>query len=113
MSRPRSLADADTVEFAPGVEVTQLSCGDRLQGQYVDMAPGSRVGTHAHPNEQLTFVLDGAVRLILGDESYRVEATESLLIPGTVDHAAEADATTGAIAFDVFCPPRDELPSVD
>lgn len=109
----QSVQTADTVELVPGVEITRLSSGERLQGQYVSMAPDSRVDTHHHPNEQLTFVLDGELDLVLADERFTLVAGESLLIPGDVAHAAETGSETGATAFDVFSPPRDALPDLD
>lgn len=113
MTAPETVADANTVELAPGVEVTRLASGERLQGQYVQMAPEGRVDAHAHPHEQLTFVLSGRLTLILEKDRYELEATDSLLIPGDVEHAAEADAEAGATAFDVFSPPRGELSNLD
>lgn len=113
MSEKRSVERAETVEPAPGVQITRLSTGDRLQAQHVRMAPDSRVDTHDHPNEQLTYLVDGALTLILDGEPVELAPGDSLAIPGEVAHAAVTGPDAGATAIDVFTPPRDGLPDLD
>ncbi|MGC1294936.1 MAG: cupin domain-containing protein [Alloacidobacterium sp.] len=66
---------------------------------------GCLIPEHSHHNEQITYVLEGALRFILnGDEVVTVNAGETLVIPPHVKHSAEALIDT--IDLDVFAPPR-------
>ncbi len=113
MVEKRTLVEGEGIAFADGVTITQLSRGERLQGQIVEMAPDSRVDTHSHPNEQLTFAVEGTLSLIVDGEEIQLGAGESLLIPGGAEHAAVTEPDSSAVAFDVFSPPREGLPNVE
>jgi quercetin dioxygenase-like cupin family protein len=66
---------------------------------------GCIVPEHSHHNEQITYVLEGALRFTLNsDEIVTVNAGEMLVIPPHVKHSAEALEDT--IDLDVFAPPR-------
>lgn len=66
---------------------------------------GCIVPEHSHHNEQITYVLEGALRFILnGNEAVTVNTGETLVIPPNVRHSAEALVDT--IDLDVFAPPR-------
>jgi len=85
----------------------RLVTGERLMIAHVYLAKGAIVPTHAHDNEQLTYILEGALRFWLGeDESEVVDvaAGEVLHIPSNVTHKAEALEDT--LDVDVFAPPR-------
>ena len=63
---------------------------------------------HSHENEQLTWIVEGTLRLWLGEdgdeEMFDVAAGEVLHIPSHVPHRAEALADT--LDVDIFQPPR-------
>lgn len=66
---------------------------------------GCLIPEHSHHNEQITYVLEGALRFTLnGDEVVTVNSGETLVIPSNVKHSAEALEDT--IDLDVFAPPR-------
>ncbi len=66
---------------------------------------GCIVPEHSHHNEQITYILEGALRFTMnGDEVVTVHAGEMLVIPPSVKHSAEALEDT--IDLDVFTPPR-------
>ena len=70
---------------------------------------GAIVPQHSHPNEQITYILEGALRFTLGGSDGRVitvGAGEVLVIPAHLPHAAEALEDT--IDLDVFAPPRED-----
>jgi quercetin dioxygenase-like cupin family protein len=67
------------------------------------------VPKHHHHNEQLTYILEGALRFWIGEDGNEVidvHAGEVLLIPGNVPHKAEALEDT--LDVDVFSPPRED-----
>jgi quercetin dioxygenase-like cupin family protein len=65
------------------------------------------VPRHSHPNEQITFITEGALRFDYDDgTSHTVRAGEILVIPGDLHHSATALEDT--IDFDIFAPPRQD-----
>lgn len=65
---------------------------------------GASVPLHSHENEQITYILEGALKFTLPEGEIVVRAGEILVIPADVPHSAEALEDT--IDLDVFCPPR-------
>ena len=83
--------------------------GDRMMLAHVYLAKGSIVPKHSHENEQLTYILEGALRFWIGEDGAQelvVRAGEVLVIPSNVPHRAEALEDT--LDVDVFCPPRQD-----
>jgi len=83
--------------------------GDRVMIAHVYLAAGSVVPRHSHENEQVTYILEGALRFWIGEdgvEQIDVRAGEVLHIPSNVKHKAEALEDT--IDVDVFSPPRQD-----
>ena len=75
----------------------------------VYIAKGGVVPQHSHENEQLTYILEGTLRLWLGADGEQVVDVgpgEVLHIPSWLPHAAEAIETT--LDVDIFCPPRQD-----
>lgn len=87
----------------------RLITGERMMLAHVYLKKGCIVPMHSHDNEQLTYIVDGALRFWIGDEtaeSFVVSSGEVLVIPSHVPHKAEAVVDT--LDVDVFCPPRQD-----
>jgi quercetin dioxygenase-like cupin family protein len=87
----------------------RLVTGERVMLAHVYLKRGFVVPRHQHDNEQLTYILDGALRFWIGeDESQElvVRAGEVLHLPSWVWHKAEALEDT--LDVDVFSPPRQD-----
>ena len=102
-----------TWESMPKERVTdklsrRLITGERMMLAHVYLEKGSIVPKHSHENEQLTYVLEGALRFWIGEEEEEldVRAGEVLVIPSWVPHKAEALEDT--LDVDVFDPPRED-----
>jgi quercetin dioxygenase-like cupin family protein len=83
--------------------------GERMMLAHVYLKQGSVVPRHSHDNEQLTYILEGALRFKLGPEGSEVivvRAGEVLVIPSNVLH--EAEALEDTLDVDVFSPPRQD-----
>ncbi|MCU1284961.1 MAG: Pectin degradation protein KdgF [Acidobacteriales bacterium] len=65
---------------------------------------GVVVPTHHHPNEQIAFVVSGALKFTVDGREILVRTGEVLCIPPNVPHSAEAVEDT--VDVDVFTPPR-------
>ncbi len=87
----------------------RLITGERMMLAHVYLKKGCIVPKHSHLNEQLTYILEGALRFWLGDDQTDeviVRAGEVLHIPGNVPHKAEALEDT--LDVDIFSPPRED-----
>ena len=83
--------------------------GERAMVAQVFLKKGAIVQTHTHESEQITYILEGALRLWLGangEQDVTVHAGEILTIPSNVPHRAEALEDT--LDVDVFSPPRED-----
>jgi quercetin dioxygenase-like cupin family protein len=87
----------------------RLISAERMMLAHVYLQKGCVVPKHSHENEQLTYILEGALRFWLGeDESEVVDvaAGEVLHLPSHLPHKAEALETT--LDVDIFSPPRQD-----
>lgn len=87
----------------------RLITADRMMLTHVYLKKGCIVPQHSHENEQLTYVLDGALHFWIGEngeEEVTVRAGEVLVIPSHVLHKAEALEDT--LDVDIFSPPRQD-----
>lgn len=87
----------------------RLITGDSMMLAHVYLKQGCVVPKHQHHNEQLTYILEGALRFRLGEagsEVIDVRAGEVLHIPANVWH--EAEALEDTLDVDIFSPPRED-----
>ncbi len=87
----------------------RLITGERMMLAHVYLNKGCIVPKHSHENEQLTYILEGALHFWIGEdeaEEIVVRAGEVLHIPSNVPHKAQALEDT--LDVDVFSPPRQD-----
>ena len=87
----------------------RIITGEKMMLAHVYLKKGAIVPRHAHHNEQLTYILEGKLRFLIGAdgaEEIIVGAGEVLVIPSNVPHQAEALEDT--LDVDVFSPPRQD-----
>ncbi len=87
----------------------RLITGDRMMLAHVYLKKGCIVPKHQHENEQLTYVLEGALHFWIGEQGEQeiiVRAGDVLHIPSMVWHKAEAIEDT--LDVDIFDPPRQD-----
>ena len=85
----------------------RLITGERSMLAHVYLKRGCIVPFHSHENEQISYILSGALRFWLGEEGEQelvLRAGEVLVIPSHVRHKAEALEDT--VDVDIFTPPR-------
>jgi len=83
--------------------------GDRMMVAHIYLKKGAVVPKHQHENEQITYVLQGALRFRLGTDGgqeVEVRSGEVLAIPPNLPHTAEALEDT--LDVDIFDPPRQD-----
>lgn len=78
--------------------------GQNVMLARVLLKKGCIVPEHSHHNEQITYVLEGALKFWIDGKELVVNAGEVLTIPPHMPHKAEALEYT--VDLDVFNPPR-------
>jgi quercetin dioxygenase-like cupin family protein len=87
----------------------RLITGDDMMLAHVYLDKGAIVPKHSHHNEQLTYIIEGALHFWIGEDGAEecvVRAGEVLHIPSNVYHKAEALEDT--LDVDIFSPPRED-----
>ena len=107
-SRPAEL------QYVPWISVTledltptlqrQMVWGQEIMLARVLLKKGCIVPEHSHHNEQLTYILEGALKFWIDGKEIVVNAGETLCIPSNMPHKAQALEDT--VDLDVFAPPR-------
>ena len=82
----------------------KIICGEREMMAQIYLKRGAQVPMHSHESEQMTYVLQGALRFLVDGEEVIVREGDVLHIPSGVAHQAEALEDT--FELDVFSPIR-------
>ena len=82
----------------------EMVVGNEVMLARVLMKKGAHVPLHHHHNEQVTYILEGALKFAIDGKEIVVRAGEVLCIPPNMPH--EAWALEETIDLDVFNPPR-------
>jgi quercetin dioxygenase-like cupin family protein len=101
-------SDMPAEQLKPGLS-RKLITGERMMIAHVYFKTGEEVPRHSHENEQLTYVLSGALRFWFGandEQEVTVRAGEVVVIPSNLPHRAVALEET--LDVDVFSPPRQD-----
>jgi quercetin dioxygenase-like cupin family protein len=84
----------------------KIVTGANVMLAMVDLLPGSVVPEHSHESEQLSYMLEGALKMWVADEEIILKAGQVLVIPPNVPHRAVAEQK--ALTLDVFSPIRQD-----
>jgi quercetin dioxygenase-like cupin family protein len=82
----------------------KIIAGEREMLAQIYLKRGALVPMHAHESEQMTYILQGALKVLVGGEEVMVREGEVLHIPSGTPHQAEALEDT--FELDVFSPVR-------
>jgi quercetin dioxygenase-like cupin family protein len=97
------------LETLKGTITRKLVTGDRIMVAQITLKAGDEVPQHAHENEQVSYVVEGALRFFLGADGERVvevRSGEVLVIPSNLPHRVVALADS--FDLDLFNPPRQD-----
>ena len=84
----------------------QFVVGTDVMVARVLLKKGAHVPLHSHHNEQVTYILEGALKFALEGKEVTVHAGEVLCIPPNIPH--EAFALEDTVDLDIFNPPRQD-----
>jgi quercetin dioxygenase-like cupin family protein len=103
---PGRWSDKVQREVAPGIFRRVLAGAHTMIVQY-ELKKDATLPLHTHPSEQITYVLSGALSLVVNGETFVVRAGETLVIPSGAEHGGSALEDT--LEIDTFGPVRDDL----
>ena len=108
------MSTPETFKYIPWKEVEreklnplidrEMVVGNQVMLARVLMKKGAHVPLHHHHNEQVTYILEGALKFAIDGKEIVVRAGEVLCIPPNMPH--EAWALEETVDLDVFNPPR-------
>lgn len=82
----------------------KIVAGEREMLAQIYLKRGAQVPLHSHESEQMSYILQGALRVLVDGEEITVREGEVLHIPSGVPHQAEALEDT--FELDIFSPVR-------
>jgi quercetin dioxygenase-like cupin family protein len=92
------------LEVMSAVISRKVISGQRAMVAQVFLKKDAVVPEHRHESEQITYILEGALKFELEGNEVIVRQGEVLLIPSNVPHRAVALEDT--LDLDIFCPIR-------
>jgi quercetin dioxygenase-like cupin family protein len=84
----------------------QFVVGERSMLARIILRKGSIVPLHSHDNEQISYIMEGALKFVIEGRELILRGGEILVIPSNLPHSAEA--LEDSVALDIFCPPRED-----
>ena len=90
----------------PGIKLKTLVYGEKTLFTEFRIDAGSVLPQHAHIHEQTGYLIEGKIRLTIGEQVFEVEKGDCWSIPGNMEHGAEI--IKDSVAIEVFSPVRDE-----
>ena len=89
----------------PGLRRRILAHNDNMMLVEHRMEPDWKGARHAHPQDQLVYVIAGRLRFTCGDQSFDIGAGDSFIVRGNIEHEAAALGEPCTV-LDVFTPTR-------
>ena len=80
--------------------------GERCTVGDVQLDADTIIPIHDHPHEQITYLLEGSMDFVVGDETQTMKPGDIAVIPGGVPHGGRTISACRVI--DVFAPARDD-----
>lgn len=101
----------EQITSIPPRQLTERIIGHYVHGEkstlgLVILEQGSSVPPHQHPQEQITYILEGSLQMVIDGKDCLLEAGTYYVIPSNVVHSAVA--STACKLIDVFSPVRED-----
>ena len=98
-------AEMEPEQMSPTL-TRQFVSGERSMLARIMLKKGCVVPEHMHPNEQIAYIVSGALEFVVAGVTHVVRAGEILVIPANIPHSATALEDTEDL--DLFAPPRQD-----
>ncbi|MFI5187436.1 MAG: cupin domain-containing protein [Chitinophagales bacterium] len=92
-------------EVVPGI-TGYYAHGDKQSFGYVEIKKGSVLPEHHHVHEQITYIIEGQLNMVIGGEPCPLTSGMYHVIPSNIPHSAIA--ITDCKVIDTFSPVRDD-----
>ncbi len=102
------IKDLKPKELVPGINGYYVH-GDQISFGLVELDAGSSVPLHQHVQEQITYIIEGELDMVIGGESCVLTAGMYHVIPSNTLHSAVA--ITACKVIDTFSPVREDYKS--
>ena len=99
------IKDIKPKELAPGI-TGHYAHGEKHTLGFIELKKGSSVPLHFHIHEQITFIIDGQLDMIIGGQTCSLTTGMYHIIHSNVPHSAVA--VTDCKVIDTFAPVRDD-----
>ena len=76
--------------------------------QYWQLPPGAGARPHSHPEQQLTYVQNGRMKLVVDDEEFELTEGCFALIPSGATHSTKNLGSSVVVNIDIFLPDRSD-----
>ena len=103
-----NIKNIQSKEIVPGI-TGFYAHGDKQTFGYIEIKAGSVVPEHHHVHEQITYIIEGQLNMMIGGESYPLTAGMYHVIPSNMPHSAVA--ITDCKLIDAFSPVREDYRS--
>jgi mannose-6-phosphate isomerase-like protein (cupin superfamily) len=90
----------------PGILVKLLATGKNVSLSLLYAEPGKSFEIHAHPEEELAYILQGRGILTVEGKPYPVEAPCVMKIPPHLHHGLEVTGKETLLKLNAHSPPR-------
>ena len=99
------------IELAPGIRRRTVTHGETMYQMIAELAAGSVMPEHKHPQEQIIHIMAGRMKVNVGGVSHELRPGQSYYLASNVPHGVETLEKTTVL--DTFSPPRDEYIALD
>lgn len=100
-----SIKNIKPKELAPGI-TGYYAHGDKSTFGYIEIKKGSSVPLHHHIHEQITYIIEGQLDMVIGEVACSLTSGMYHVIPSNTPHSAIA--VTDCKVIDVFGPVRED-----
>ncbi|MEX1203118.1 MAG: cupin domain-containing protein [Ferruginibacter sp.] len=100
-----NLKDVIPKTLLPGI-IGYYAHGAQASMGLVELSGGTIMPIHQHIHEQITYIIEGHLDMVINDKPYSLFAGNYFVIPSNVWHGAKA--ITDCKLIDVFSPVREE-----
>jgi quercetin dioxygenase-like cupin family protein len=84
-----------------------MAYGDKTLLAEIRLEKGAHLPAHAHPHEQIGYLVSGRLVFTVSDEQWTAEPGDAWCFPGNQEHAARA--VEDSVVIEVFSPVREEF----
>jgi quercetin dioxygenase-like cupin family protein len=101
----QSIKKIKSKELVPGI-TGYYAHGTNMSFGYVELKQGASIPEHQHVHEQITFIVEGQLNMVIGGEPCELTPGMYYVIPSNTPHSAVAVVDSKVI--DAFSPVRED-----